>query len=475
MAKLVDDIKTITLTQLTKNALKILPKASDENMIRLISMFEVFLREDIKTTAQDLKKRIKTKHPSINLIRKFLTNPSPNCRDKFISNFVINVIVRGGKIRERIEKEEGWAPPYFLVISPTMRCNLKCTGCYAGEYAQKDDMPIELLDRILIEAKELGMYFVTISGGEPFIRKDLFDIFEKYNDMYFLVYTNGQLINQELAKKLAELGNVAPAISVEGFEKETDQRRGSGIHKNVLKAMENLKKEGVLFGFSATPTKLNADILSSEEFIDFYIDKGCYFGWYFQYIPIGKKPDVNLMSTPEQRIKLRENIKKMRKNKSIFLGDFWNDGPVVGGCMAGARRYFHIISTGDVEPCVFMHFAVDNIKNKSLREVINSPFFKAIRELQPYNDKKNLLTPCAIIDNPSILRDVVKKYNARPTHPGSDTIVKDPKITKYLDNYAKKMKEMTDPVWEKDFKERKEFWFGPNGKHETVRLKTKNI
>jgi len=471
MVKIVDNIKTATMAQITTQALKILPKASDENLIRLISMFEVFMREDIRAKAQELKTQIKNKHTSIQLIRRVGNELCPNCRDKLIKNLMINAIIKGGKIRERIEKEEGWMPPFFLVISPTMRCNLRCVGCYAGEYTQKDDMSIELLDRILNEAKELGMYFVTISGGEPFIRKDILEIFRKHNDMYFQVYTNGQLINEELAKKLAELGNVTPAISVEGFEKETDARRGDGVYHNVLKAMDNLKKYGVMFGFSATPTKLNSDILCSDKFVDFYIKKGCSIGWYFQYIPIGKKPDINLMSTPEQRNRLRERIKEMRKTKVLFFGDFWNDGPYVGGCMAGARRYFHIVSSGDVEPCVFMHFAVDNIKDKSLREAINSPFFKKIRSLQPYCESKNLLTPCGIIDNPYVLRQAVEEHGAKPTHPGSDTIVKDPKIKKHLDDYSKEIHKLTEKVWEKDYKKEKDFWFGEKGQHECVRLK----
>ena len=471
MAKIVDNIKTATVAQITNQALKLLPKASDETLIKILSMFQVFMREDIKEKVEEIKNQIRLKHPIIKLIRKITSELSPNCRDKLIKNFIVNAVIKGGKIRTKIEKEEGWAPPFFLLISPTMRCNLKCIGCYAGEYNQKDDMSIELFDRILTEAKEIGIYFIVLSGGEPFIRKDILDMFKKHNDVYFQVYTNGQFIDDKLAKKLSELGNVIPAISIEGFEKETDHRRGSGIYQNVLQAMANLKKHGVMFGFSATPTKLNSDMLCSDEFLDFYIDKGCSFGWYFQYIPIGLKPDTSLMATPDQRVHLRDRLDGIRKTKPIFLGDFWNDGAHVGGCMAAGTRYLHIICTGDVEPCGFVHFAVDNIKDKSLREVINSDFFKKLRSLQPYCDNKNLLIPCSIIDHPEMLREAVKECGARPTHPGSDSIVKDPKIIKALDKYSKEMKKKSDKIWEKDFKKEKEFWFGPKGKHISVRLK----
>jgi hypothetical protein len=129
----------------------------------------------------------------------------------------------------------------------------------------------------------------------------------------------------------------------------------------------------------------------------------------------------------------------------IFLGDFWNDGPYVDGCMAGGQRYLHIISNGDVEPCVFVHFAVDNIKEKSLVEVLQSPFFKDIRDAQPYEDD-NLLCPCLIIDHPAVLRKLVKKHGARPTHPGSGNILSE--LAEGLDEYSGKIHEVFEPEWE---------------------------
>ena len=74
----------------------------------------------------------------------------------------------------------------------------------------------------------MGIYFITISGGEPFIRQDLLDIFAAHNDMFFQVFTNGTLIDERMARTLSDLGNVLPAVSVDGWEKETDARRGPG-------------------------------------------------------------------------------------------------------------------------------------------------------------------------------------------------------------------------------------------------------
>jgi MoaA/NifB/PqqE/SkfB family radical SAM enzyme len=456
------NLKTFLLGTAVYNSQYLSPK-----MIGAISsLVSPFTRPKSKLVISGLKKALADHHVVVELRERVHTQLNKNCRKKLYKNMFVNTWLKGEAIRFGIKAKEGWLPPFFLTISPTMRCNLRCTGCYAGDYTQKDDLPIEVVDRVLKEAKELGIYFAVISGGEPFIRKDILTMFEKHNDMIFLVYTNGQLIDEELAKKLAKLGNVAPGISVEGFESETDKRRGKGVQSKVLSAMANLKKHGVLFGFSATATKHNTEIIASDEFIDFYIKQGCFFGWYFQYTPIGKKPDVQLMATPEQRQHLRKRVESIRKNKAIFIGDFWNDGPYVGGCLAGGgeRGYFHIICTGDVEPCVFCHFAVDNIKKKSLREVINSDFFKAFVKRQPYNKSNNLLAPCALIDNPEVLRELVEKYGAHPTHPGSDSVIKDPAICKHLDEYSKKLKEITDPVWKKDYQQYETRWFSGQNK-----------
>jgi hypothetical protein len=209
----------------------------------------------------------------------------------------------------------------------------------------------------------------------------------------------------------------------------------------------------VLFGFSATPNKLTTPVLTSDAFIDLMIEKGCAFGWFFQYVPIGRKPDVKLMSTPEQRNALRETIARWRASKPIFLADFWNDGPYVRGCIAAARPggYFHINCRGDVEPCVFLQFSTDNIKQKSLVEAINSPFFKALRQAQPYNKECNLLAPCALIDNPEVLRQVVKRYGAKPSYNGSNDVIEDKKITKWLDSYSAAWKALTLPIMRNHF------------------------
>jgi len=433
---------------MVKEIMKILPHFSNENLIKMTILAEKLTSdEEMKKEARSLRRFFEQGHPSIEMARQIILRLSPRCRDRLIRNFFLNASLVGAYRREETKKDLGYDTPFFLVISPTTRCNLKCPGCYAGEYDQDSELSFELFDRVLGEAEEMGLFFATISGGEPFIHKDLMEIFKQHDQTYFQVYTNGTLIDHKMASGLSKLGNVAPVISIEGFEKETDARRGKGVFRKINQAMDGLKQEGIVFGASITVTRENTELVSSEDLVDYLIDKGAMVIWYFQYIPIGRCPQMELMPTPEQRDALRRRINDLRSRKPIFIGDFWNDGPHVNGCIAGGNRYFHINSNGDVEPCVFTHFAVDNIKQKSLKQALTSDFFRMIRQRQPY--RKNLLTPCMIIDAPEVLREVVHKCHAYPTHPGAETIITT--IAPDIDRYSEAYHKIADPVWEQEF------------------------
>jgi MoaA/NifB/PqqE/SkfB family radical SAM enzyme len=390
-------------------------------------------------------------HPFVGVFKRTFQQLHPNVRKKFIANFLVNFVVLGRGIRDREERSRNRHLPNFLVISPTMRCNLRCKGCYASGYGNEAELSFGELDRILTEAKSLGMYFFTFSGGESFLRNDLLDLWAKHGDCFFQVYTNGTLLDDALVDKLVGLGNVAPMVSIEGGPDSTDSRRGVGMHEKIMGTFSRMKRAGLLYGFSATYTRKNAEEITDEGFIDGMISAGCLAGWFFQYIPTGQKPDATLMATPRQRALLHERVEQWRKSKPIFMGDFWNDGPYVDGCMAAGERYLHIIANGDVEPCVFVHFAVDNIHGKALADVLESPFFKAIREKQPYEDD-NLLCPCLVIDHPHVLREIVGETNAHPTHPGAESILGE--LAPDLDRYSKEMKRIFDPIWEKSGREK---------------------
>jgi hypothetical protein len=131
----------------------------------------------------------------------------------------------------------------------------------------------------------------------------------------------------------------------------------------------------------------------------------------------------------------------------MFILDFWNDGPHVRGCIAGGRRYFHINANGDVEPCVYTHVAMNNIKDVSLAEALDSPLFRAIRKRQPHNE--NHLRPCMIIDNPERLREIIEETHPYFTHPGAEEVVTTMK--EKMDAYAGRWGVFADKVWKEEY------------------------
>jgi len=409
-------------------------------------------RESFRLLANKIRNNDPFAQPFFRLVRELDTH----CLQKLMQNVFVNFMVIGRAIRDRKQKEYGVHLPNFMVISPTMKCNLHCKGCYAAEYDQSNDMTFEEMDKILTEGKSLGMYFYTFSGGEAIMHPRIFDLWEKHSDCYFQFYTNGTLLDEKTVDRLYELGNVAPMLSIEGTREQTDARRGQGVYDRIIDAFGRMKKRGMAFGFSTTFTSANADYIVSNDFVARMVELGCSFGWIFQYIPIGLKPDLTYMASPEQRNRLREKVAEIRESHEypILFGDFWNDGPYVDGCMAGGRRYWHVIHNGLVEPCVFAPFAVDNIKEKSIVEIAKSPFFKAIRDAQPYDDD-DLLRPCMIIDHPEILRELVKKFHAVPCHKGLGAMLEG-EVADGLDDYAERMKEIYDPVWDSYW--RQKYW-----------------
>jgi len=417
-------------------------KDPDGTLRKLILKCRRFTRDDVWRSALDgLLSRLDNNHPGMGVARKFFTQLNPTVRKKLTETLIIKETLLGPNYRHRIERELGYYPPSTFVISPTMYCPLNCYGCYAGSYTQDESLSFDEVDSIIEQAKKLGIHFIVISGGEPYTWPHLFDIFEKHRDVFFQTFTNGLFIDDKAIEKIATLGNVSPAISCEGFEKETDARRGKGAFKKVNEVMDEFKRKGVFFTFSATASRQNLDVVTSEEFVDYWIEKGCLVGWYFIYIPIGRGPLLELMPTPQQRVEMSRRIKRFRSTKEIFLIDFWNDGEHTRGCIAGGRKYFHINNKGDAEPCVFCHFATDNIKEKPLKEILNCGIFKAIKDRQPYNP--DYRRPCILIDNPQVLREVVSQTGACPTHKGAESLITDfaDEIDRYASEFGEALKD----------------------------------
>lgn len=447
-------VKQMVATMAIKEGIRYLEKDPLGNYTRLVNWAEkLAVMPEHKEMVRNFREFGEKDNNWFRLITRAVQDVDSNIQKRFLVNFFVNSTIAGIPVKNKIAKKHGINIPWAILMDPTAACNLRCTGCWAAEYKQSDSLSYVTLDRIIREGKQLGIYMYIYSGGEPLVRKDdLIKLAEKHDDCMFLSFTNGTLVDEAFCRELVRVGNLVLAISIEGSEEETDLRRGKGTYQKVIQAMDLLKAHRCGFGFSACYHSQNVYGVGSEEFVDLMIDKGCLFGWYFTYMPLGKDAVLELLATPEQREFMYHQLRGLREKKDIFLIDFWNDGEYTGGCIAGGRNYLHINANGDVEPCAFIHYANANIKEMSLLEALKNHLFAQYRQYQPFN--QNHLRPCPLLDNPEQLKKMVHRAKAYPTQPGDLESVD--ALTDKCQAVSKRWAKTADRLWAKSHVEKKD-------------------
>jgi len=357
-------------------------------------------------------------------------------------------IANGTRLVRKNREKYNCNIPFQILFDPTSACNLHCKGCWAGEYHKHENLSLEEMDGIVSQAKKLGTRVFMLTGGEPLIRKnDVLKVAARHRECTFLIYTNATLIDQALARETKRLGNVAFAVSIEGFEKSNDARRGAGAYERSMKAIDLLRRERCLFGISVCYTSENLETVTSDAFLDEMIARGVKFGFYFHYMPLGHGAAPELMPTTEQRERLYARLRELRNSKTgkpMFVMDFQNDGEYVGGCIGGGRNYFHINAAGDMEPCVFIHYSDSNVRGHTLLQALQRPLFQAFYKGQPFN--RNHLRPCPMLENPELLRGIVKGTGAKSTDLAAPEAVDD--LCAKCERYAAAWKPAAERVWE---------------------------
>ncbi len=439
-------LKEIAVSKGLDVALSYLDKDVEKNLPKLIEWAEKIDVQGSVKVQLDVIKRIAS-DPDNNWYKFALNiwrNIDLDVIKTFFTNFIVYSNIEGKPKRLEVERTHDCNIPWAILLDPTAACNLKCTGCWAADYDAKSSMDFDTLDNIVQQGKAMGTYMYLFTGGEPLVRKaDVIKLCEKHNDCQFMAFTNGTLIDEDFAKEMLRVKNFIPGISIEGFEEQTDARRGKGTFQAIMRAMEILRKYKLPFGASSCYTRKNTEVIASEEFIDFLVERGCLFLWLFIYMPIGVDAVSDWLVTPEQREYMYRQIRKFRQTKPIFTMDFWNDGEYVNGCIAGGRRYCHINANGDIEPCAFIHYSDSNIHTSTLLEAYKSPLFQAYRKNQPFNC--NMLRPCPLLDNPDKLVEMVVESGSFSTdmkHP-EDVI----DLTSKCRNAAEVWAVTADRIW----------------------------
>src|ERR671919_517992 len=158
------------------------------------------------------------------LTARVVRETDPRVLWKFCYNFGFKGVRSVQRFKRRLARGEHFPP--FLYISIINSCNLRCQGCWVKVDGPQQVIEAATLRRVIADAKTQGNRFFGILGGEPFMHPQLLDILAEHRDCYFQIFTNGQLITDEVARELRRLGNATPLVSIEGTQVVSDRRRG---------------------------------------------------------------------------------------------------------------------------------------------------------------------------------------------------------------------------------------------------------
>ncbi|MBN1869431.1 MAG: radical SAM protein [Candidatus Omnitrophica bacterium] len=152
--------------------------------------------------------------------------------------------------------------PLRVMFELTYQCNFRCAHCYVPQdYKKRPELKTKEIFTVLDELKDIGCFYLGFTGGEPFVRKDILDILwhAKKKGFEIIIYTNGSLINKNLADELKRLNPNKVDITISGMSPGVFDHivRTAGARDKVFKAIDLLYKNRVALGFKTCVLKGN--------------------------------------------------------------------------------------------------------------------------------------------------------------------------------------------------------------------------
>jgi MoaA/NifB/PqqE/SkfB family radical SAM enzyme len=343
--------------------------------------------------------------------RRMLTETDPRVLWTFTWNFGVKGVRSVQRFKKRLARGEHFPP--FLYISIINSCNLRCQGCWVKVDGPRHFIDAERMDRLITSAKRRGNSFFGLLGGEPFMHPELLDILGRHRDCYFQIFTNGQLITDEVARELRRLANATPLISIEGTSSVSDTRRGrKDVLNKTLAGLDACTRNRLIVGVATSVCRSNVDELVSEAWLRHLIRRGVHYVWYHTYRPVGDNACPDLALTPEQVLHVRRFVVRMRSKLPLALVDAYWDDQGQALCPMATGISHHINPWGDVEPCPIIQFATDSIDDeRDIFEVLNdSPFIRDFRETAARTTRG-----CIVLERPDLVRALVERHGARDT------------------------------------------------------------
>ncbi len=317
---------------------------------------------------------------------------------------------RSARLRDR-QREQGVQVPPLVIASITRRCNLNCRGCYARarRRSPRSELSDEQWASLFAQARELGVSIMMLAGGEPLLRPGILDVTRRFPGVIFPLFTNGLLLDDSIVARFRSQPQVIPVLSIEGWEPETDARRGSGVFESAAKAAEKLRAAGVFFGVSLTVTRRNFAAVTGEGLVQALIGNGCSLFIFVEYTP-AEPGTEDLTLLQEQRQRLVEFSEGMQERSRPVFVVFPGDEEQFGGCLAAGRGFVHIGPDGSLEPCPFAPFSDVNVVDIPLAEALGSHLLKAIRD--NHGELKETRGGCALWRKRKWVESLIRKDQA---------------------------------------------------------------
>lgn len=280
-------------------------------------------------------------------------------------------------------------------------CNLNCKHCRVSEKNDNEKLSLNEAKNLLAQCWYNGITMLNLSGGEPFLRKDIFDILDyagKFEDI--VITTNGTLLNENKCKKLSTYNNIKLSISLDGLEETHDKfRRRKGAFKKVIDTLPLLNKYNIKYAIKYTLSKETAK--DAVELLNFIAKMGAKEFNVRRVIVAGNASKDMVLSNEEYKNIIRELIQNCRKLDVKFrtgdpllipiFSEVWgidikNDdlNKIYAGCQAG-DEIIYIDYKGNVGACSYIPKFADNIKDKPLDEILKTN--KLFIDLREYKNK----------------------------------------------------------------------------------------
>lgn len=284
-------------------------------------------------------------------------------------------------------------------------CNLNCKHCRVSEKNQKESaLSLKQSKELLSQLYYNGITKLNLSGGEPFLRKDIFDILDyakKFDDI--VITTNCTLLDKTRCQKLAQYPNIKLSISIDGLQSIHDEFRGKqGTFKKVVETLPILKQNNIKFSIRYTISK--DTIRDAQEVLKLSAKNGAEDFNTRRVILTGNANKELLISNEEYKNIIKELIQESKKLKinfrtgdptlipifpEIFGIDIKDANHYYAGCQAG-DEIIYIDYKGNVGACSYIPIFADNIREKTLDEILKTN--KLFTTLQQY--KENLKGKC---------------------------------------------------------------------------------